>query len=199
MSRITAAVAVHVDWDDDANEWTVQGFDVDGPLEWALSPKHAHLEDNEPAYGPEFERALAHPVTAEDLAHMLGAAIIASVRESNRYVEYRPASPALIGMLKDKIGEVVGLRLDALTVGEIVQKILPVISSVDENAHRRGAALGPAPIVFDTERIRAAISDAYYEARNAGKTMEWAADEATKRVNETLVAGIPGRLDGGTP
>jgi hypothetical protein len=34
----------------------------------------------------------------------------------------------------------------------------------------------------DREAIRAAISNAYYEARNEGRTMEQAADDATDRV-----------------
>lgn len=39
------------------------------------------------------------------------------------------------------------------------------------------------------EQIRKAISDAYYDARNAGRTMEAAADDATDRVIELL--GVP--------
>jgi hypothetical protein len=38
------------------------------------------------------------------------------------------------------------------------------------------------------ERIRAAISDSYYDARNAGMTMEWAADAATAKVMEIVGA-----------
>lgn len=34
----------------------------------------------------------------------------------------------------------------------------------------------------DRNAVRAAISNAYYEARNAGRTMEQAADEATEAV-----------------
>lgn len=36
--------------------------------------------------------------------------------------------------------------------------------------------------------IRKAITDAYYEGRNAGYSMEWAADKATRDVWDALLA-----------
>ena len=55
---------------------------------------------------------------------------------------------------------------------------------------REHSATTPVAVVsssLDVERlIRAAISDGYYEARNDGQTMEYAASDATRRVLEVL-------------
>lgn len=48
-----------------------------------------------------------------------------------------------------------------------------------------GHAVGYVP--FDKATVRKAISDAYYDARNRGETMEWAADRAVNDVYAALV------------
>lgn len=192
-----AAVMIRLLWNDTTGEFEINPVDLTGELPY---PDDHKMEDTcgcENANGDTsqehdeiWNRAMDAPLpTAEDLAQMLGSALAQTVRESNRYVEHRPASPALIGMLKDKIQETVGLTMTSLQVGEIVQKILPIVSSVDQNAHLRGVAEGrtlPIPVEVDRDQIRAAISNAYYDARNEGKTMDVAADRALAGVLATL-------------
>jgi hypothetical protein len=47
----------------------------------------------------------------------------------------------------------------------------------------------------DRNAVRAAISNAYYEARNAGRTMEAAADEATEAVLAIIAGAVAGAED----
>lgn len=136
-------------------------------------------------------RALAADLpTAEDLTHMLGFAMVRATAPLSADVDWRPVSPSLVGMLKDAI-PAIDLVMSDSQRDALIRRLLPLFSSVDENAHRRGmadqrAATVPADRGLDRGVVRALISNAYYDARNAGETMEQGADRAADAVMALL-------------
>lgn len=134
--QIEASIEVAVIWDDAAQEWTIAPEDQAGHLGWVKAPV---IQDGGGGVRPYsiLERAQEHPVTVEDLTHMLGFAMVRATAPANADVDWRPASPSLVGMLKDVLS-IPDHGMSDEVRGTLIRRLLPIFSSVDENAHRRG-------------------------------------------------------------
>lgn len=158
--QIEATVAVYVRWNDDANEWEMHPcMTTGGDLDWAgedglpTAPGGVGWVPDLVATEAMLDRAGDHHITAEDLARMLGSAITQPGPNKNLQKGYRPASNGLIHMIEGAIEDAFQAaphrQRDAL-----VQQLVPIFASVDQNAHDRGRAEGLAPTLSDAERAR---------------------------------------------
>lgn len=148
--HIPEQVIVPVVWNDDEHIWELDTDALpDGPLRSADADPDADArwcthDDRHLAQQCDeiWGRAMAADMpTAEDLTHMLGFAMVratARVNPPTADAPYRPASPGLVDMLDGAIKDTVPTLEDTYIRG-LIRRLLPIFSSVDENAHRRGA------------------------------------------------------------
>lgn len=145
---IEEAVKVYLKWNDEPGRWALDRATTDGaPLDSAydapLTDECLHEADSAAAehdltleHDAVYESAIrADLPTANDVMHMLAEALMPDVA-----VDGRPVSVDLQVQLRVALMRTFGLDADESRLQRALSELLPIVASVDENAHRRGIA-----------------------------------------------------------
>lgn len=149
--KIRDTAALPMVWNDDENIWEIDFDQIHGPL----APAEM-IGDQVPSCAcevasttvPSIEhdevwgRATAIPFpSAEDVARMLGAAVTQPGPNKNLQKGYRPASDGLVHMIEGAIDDA-SQAAPHRQRDVLVQHLVPIFASVDQNAHERGKLEG---------------------------------------------------------